>query len=1190
MKRLFTQIILSVFFIQLVMSGFAPVGVYAASGPLRNVIECGDMETESVPAGWVISSSAKGSTLEIVEDTADPENKVLRFDGTGNTGTISYISYNEVLTNGTEYYYTYKIRLAEDDANTIKLYSYMGLTPATSERKLLSKEWLTRSGTLKGDGTTKMNFKIIKSTTFSDNAPNVIYELDDIVICDMSGAQVLDLTSELNGAGLNWKSGVVSKDDMLYARPDTSASFTLTPPLNQEIDSVSVNGEVITPVDDVYNIGIPDDLTLDINVEVAADDGVPSLLTLTPKSGIQNADPMNMVIKANFDRTMDIDSLKSYIEVTPDVSFDVEDNGDYSYNIVFDELEEATEYTVVFTENISSEMGMPMEEPYTYTFATASPCTNIIENSDMSNTLSLDMYNDNNSGNTSYTTVDGNSVLRWKATWTNAPLTQYLNDDSRSEKYDFVGGHKYYVKARIKPETDVKMVWSILYVTETDTTATHPLTWVTLEAGKWTVLHNVFTVPENVSLDKTHGVRLVAATYPHVIYVDDVELIDCTITSAGQPTLISSYPENGANEVEIGTGEIEVNLDFDKSLLPTTVNTTNITAKEATIKDIKLSEDKKSCVLTLSQLKVNKTVEINYKNISSMAGEKADEGSISFDTKTISTDTPLTEKITPAHGAKVGLSSLKNMEIVYDLPLDGPIDKTSFTTVPENLIDAVNWSYDNPNVISLVLNKDCLTSGNTYSVTLLSSIKSQASTPINQETITFSTITTEEIVQDFKAALTDSSQAGVQNVLDFISEFYIDLAQNDSICSNMIQKDSAIAEKFATQIIAKGIAADADADDVVEMIRSNAVLVIVNDSQNDELISDAVNSILAANNMTALTETYGKLTEDTRAELCGDIKSLTKDFNTAPDFVDYLEQKIIVTAIQGANGWKAISDVLNNNIESLSDSTKELIEKINASDDKAEIYLALQGKDASDEDDIYNTLKSAYNSSKEDTGNKPGSSGGSGGSGGGGGKVSIASGNKAEMPSVVAAKTSVFKDIDSVAWAKEAIEHLYELKVVSGKSVDTFCPNDFVTREEFVKMIVIAANIPMTEKTYNYSDVNANEWYYPYIMAATEAKLVQGIDSNNFGIGQNISRQDIATICSRLMVAVDESEMTEDEITISDYDEVSEYAKTAVSRLVSLDIIKGDNNGRFAPRKNATRAETAVLLQRFIAYKNSEGR
>ena len=33
---------------------------------------------------------------------------------------------------------------------------------------------------------------------------------------------------------------------------------------------------------------------------------------------------------------------------------------------------------------------------------------------------------------------------------------------------------------------------------------------------------------------------------------------------------------------------------------------------------------------------------------------------------------------------------------------------------------------------------------------------------------------------------------------------------------------------------------------------------------------------------------------------------------------------------------------------------KELIEKINASDDKAEIYLALQGKDASDEDDIYN--------------------------------------------------------------------------------------------------------------------------------------------------------------------------------------------------------------------------------------------
>ena len=46
----------------------------------------------------------------------------------------------------------------------------------------------------------------------------------------------------------------------------------------------------------------------------------------------------------------------------------------------------------------------------------------------------------------------------------------------------------------------------------------------------------------------------------------------------------------------------------------------------------------------------------------------------------------------------------------------------------------------------------------------------------------------------------------------------------------------------------------------------------------------------------------------------------------------------------------------------------------------------------------------------------------------------------------------------------------------------------------------------------------------------------------------------------------------------------------AVDRLVTLGIIKGDEAGRFAPRKFATRAETAVLLQRLIAFRNTEGR
>ena len=772
MKKLFTQIMLSVLCIQLVMGGLPAFNVYAANEPLRNVVECGDMETETVPSGWVVSSSASGSELEIVEDFEDPTNHVLRFDGTSNAGTISYMSYNEALANGTEYYYHYKIRIAEEDANTGSLYAYMGLTTAVNDdhRPPLSKTWVTRSGKLTGSGS-KMSFKIISNQgSQSSNVPRVIYEIDDIVICDMSGAEVLGITGELNGASLSWKTGVVKKDGSLYARPDSTASFTLTPPLNHEIDTVTVNGDIITPVDDVYNIEIPSDLVVDVIVDVIQDSGVPHILSTSPKSGIVNADPQDMVLKVGFDRNMDTGSFTSEnIIVTPSASFEVEpdSDSDYTYNLIFEELLEATEYTVVFTENLESEFGVPMEESYTYTFGTASSGVNLIENGDMSNTSS-NIYDDTKDGSlVSYTQDDGNSVLRWQVTWTNAPLTQYLNNDSRDKKYNFIGGHKYYVKARVKAEKEVKMVWSILYTTETDTATTHPQTWVTLKPEEWTVLHSAFTVPANVNINSNHGVRLVAGSYPNVVYVDDVELIDCSTTPGGEPELVSSYPENGDSEVEINRGELEMTLTFDKPMLPTTVNTTNITAEEAVIKDIKMSADKKTCVLTLSQLKVNKTVKIKYKNLTSMASEKMDEGTISFSTKTISTAAPTIVKSVPANGAKVALSSLDNMEIEYNLPLDGPIDKSSFAAVPENLIDSVEWTYDNPNAISIKINQECLIAGNTYSVTLLPSIKSQASTPINEETITFSTITLDEIVQDFKGSLASNAQG----VLDFITDY-----------------------------------------------------------------------------------------------------------------------------------------------------------------------------------------------------------------------------------------------------------------------------------------------------------------------------------------------------------------------------------------------------------------------------------
>ena len=180
---------------------------------------------------------------------------------------------------------------------------------------------------------------------------------------------------------------------------------------------------------------------------------------------------------------------------------------------------------------------------------------------------------------------------------------------------------------------------------------------------------------------------------------------------------------------------------------------------------------------------------------------------------------------------------------------------------------------------------------------------------------------------------------------------------------------------------------------------------------------------------------------------------------------------------------------------------------------------------------------------------------------------------------------SVFKDIASVSWAKDAIEHLYELEIINGKAEDMFYPNDFVKREEFVKMIVIAANIPFTDESVKYTDVLESDWFYPYVAAASNHKLINGIDKNTYGTGQNITRQDIAVLCSRLLVNADEP-MKDEIVSFADNNEISDYAIEAVEKAAYLGLIIGNENFEFSPKEYATRAETAVILQRLVALLN----
>ncbi|MBP3360631.1 MAG: S-layer homology domain-containing protein [Clostridia bacterium] len=208
------------------------------------------------------------------------------------------------------------------------------------------------------------------------------------------------------------------------------------------------------------------------------------------------------------------------------------------------------------------------------------------------------------------------------------------------------------------------------------------------------------------------------------------------------------------------------------------------------------------------------------------------------------------------------------------------------------------------------------------------------------------------------------------------------------------------------------------------------------------------------------------------------------------------------------------------------------------------------------------------------------SSGGSGGSSGGGGstgsKPTVSVGAPQTEKPVLNNKIS-FKDVPEDFWGYEYIISLAEKKIISTET-DNFRPNENITREEFIKLIVLSAGIPMENAPeIKFSDVDSNAWYYPYIAGACAAGIVNGLEDGSFGTGRDITRQDMSVLAERILKLKNKTSDVLNELSYADNHEISDYAKNAVLTLSEMGIMSGYEN-KFRPMDNATRAEAAKII------------
>ena len=212
--------------------------------------------------------------------------------------------------------------------------------------------------------------------------------------------------------------------------------------------------------------------------------------------------------------------------------------------------------------------------------------------------------------------------------------------------------------------------------------------------------------------------------------------------------------------------------------------------------------------------------------------------------------------------------------------------------------------------------------------------------------------------------------------------------------------------------------------------------------------------------------------------------------------------------------------------------------------------------------------------------------GGNNGTTSGGGPGIIAPGNTGAVttPNTNTNYKPDFQDLDSVEWARTAINGLAMRGMINGRDQYTFDPNANITRAEYCQILMGAINALNAKGESTFADVPSTAWYYNAVSVASQLGIVSGYGDGNFGPNDLITRQDMALMTYKTAKIMNKSlEPVNAEITFEDSHEISDYAFEAVMTLQKAGIINGMTDTTFEPHSNATRAQSAkVIFDTFV--------
>jgi len=175
-----------------------------------------------------------------------------------------------------------------------------------------------------------------------------------------------------------------------------------------------------------------------------------------------------------------------------------------------------------------------------------------------------------------------------------------------------------------------------------------------------------------------------------------------------------------------------------------------------------------------------------------------------------------------------------------------------------------------------------------------------------------------------------------------------------------------------------------------------------------------------------------------------------------------------------------------------------------------------------------------------------------------------------------------FTDVRESDWFYDDVVFAYENGLFSGTSDTTFSPNTSMTRAMLVTVLYRLEGQPAVNGRSGFSDVQYNGYYEDAVTWAADNGIVNGTSTSTFSPNVNVTREQMAAILYRYAQYKKYNTAASSSLNgFTDQASVSGYATASLEWAVAEKLVNG-SAGKLMPTGNATRAQVAAILHRFV--------